>query len=140
MKICIPVTSNEGLESPIAQNPRNAPFFLIKDLRYQGFSIQSRDEFLGEGTDLLERLKNQEIKAILSPSMNTMALKVWQDQGFEVFTIPATIAKDGISSYLIGMLRRMSSADTVGNSCSGTCNSCKVEGCSSTPEEHQEAL
>lgn len=129
MKICVPVMKDEGLNSPVADNPRSAPFFLIKDLRYQGFSLVPRDEFIGEGDDLMARLAQDEVKILLSPTLNALALRVWRENGFEVFTIPQTKAQEGISSYLIGLLRKMSGSDTVSAGCGGSCSSCAVEGC-----------
>jgi predicted Fe-Mo cluster-binding NifX family protein len=116
MKLCVPVSGNEGMESTVFGHFGSAPVFAVHD------TIEGRTTFIENATpdhehgtcNPLWTLGNQLVDAILVGGIGARAINKLNEGGIRVYrAVPGTLA-DALSAWTAGSLEEI----TVESACS----------------------
>lgn len=112
MNICIPVSEDNGLQSPVSLHFGSAPAFLIVDAE-SGASrtVDNRNAHHAHGMcQPLASLSNERIGAIVVGGIGAGALSKLQASGIEVYLSEPGTASDIVSAFKAGKLQKATPA------------------------------
>ena len=115
MKICIPITENEGLKSKINAHFGSAPCFLIYDTASENFGIiNNSDSHHSHGMcHPLKALENKDINAVVCGGMGARAVQKLNEGGIKAYKVSAGTVEDTVTQYKDGTLEEI----TIKNAC-----------------------
>jgi len=115
MKICIPIETNEGLESKVFAHFGSAPIFLLYDTDKESFEvINNNDKRHVHGMcHPLKALENQNINAVVCAGMGARAVQKLNQGGIRAYRAIAGTVEDIIKRYTKSELEEI----TIENSC-----------------------
>ena len=121
MNMCIPVTKNSGLESPVSRHFGSAPAFLIVDTE-SGVcrAIENRDAHHAHGMcHPLAALSGEDIDAVVVGGIGVGALTKLQAAGLDVLLADLPTAGETVAALKAGNLRRATLATACAHPASG---------------------
>lgn len=109
MKICIPVTEDRGLESPVCAHFGSAPAFLIVDVeKGEHRTIPNRNQHHAHGMcSPLAALDGQAVDAVVVGGIGMGALQKLAAGNIRVLLAQHATAGETIAAYRAGALRPM---------------------------------
>jgi len=120
MRICIPVQTNEGLESVVDHHFGSAPYFLIYDSDKAAFEVISNsDEHHNHGMcHPLRVLEDQDLNAVVCVGMGARAVQRLKQAGLKTYRSKQDTAKETIREYREGVLEEITNENAcVDHSC-----------------------
>ena len=116
MKICFPVTSNDGLESQVFDHFGSAPMFLMVDAKTGEITEQlNQDKGHGHGQcQPLKALAGQTVDAIVVGGIGRGALNGLRQAGLKVFQAQPGSVACNLSQITEGTLPELSLKDVCG--------------------------
>ncbi|MBI5489622.1 MAG: NifB/NifX family molybdenum-iron cluster-binding protein [Deltaproteobacteria bacterium] len=117
MNICVPVTEDKGLESPISEHFGSAPLFVVCDT--EGGTVRAltnRNQVHAHGMcQPLLSLQGEQIDGIVVGGIGMGAMMKFQAAGIRVFlTGPGTVG-EAVSAWRAGTLREATPAMACGH-------------------------
>lgn len=116
MKICFPVTKNDGLESNVFEHFGSAPTFLVVDTDKNETTEQANQD-LGHAHGRCKPLKalaGKEVDAIVVGGIGKGALAGLKQAGLKVFLAQGGTVADNLASILMGELSELTPEMTCG--------------------------
>jgi predicted Fe-Mo cluster-binding NifX family protein len=113
MNLCIPVTEDAGLQSPVCGHFGSAPMFLIVDTETHDCRvIPNLNEHHAHGMcQPLRALAGQDIGGMVVGGIGMGAMSKLQSSGIRVFLAgPAATVQDALAAFLAGTLAEASPA------------------------------
>ena len=106
MKICIPVNSNNGLDSEVCEHFGSAPCFLIVDSDTLAIdSINNNNSHHAHGMcQPLALISGKNIQAIVVGGIGAGALNKLQASGMDVFKAQHRTVRETVAAYKAGSL------------------------------------
>ena len=117
MKLCVPVSSNAGLESPVCEHFGSAPFFMIVDTDTLGVkAIQNLNQHHVHGMcHPLAILGKEKIDGIVVGGIGMGALNKLQAAQIRVFKTNCPSIKETVDAYKRNTLVEMTPALACGH-------------------------
>ena len=115
MKICIPITSNEGLKAKVNAHFGSAPYFLIYDNEKGAFEVinNSDSQHMHGMCHPLKALDNKGIDAVVCGGMGARAVQKLNEDDIKAYRASAETVEEIIVRYKEGKLEEI----TVDNAC-----------------------
>jgi predicted DNA-binding protein (UPF0251 family)/predicted Fe-Mo cluster-binding NifX family protein len=115
MNLCIPVTEDLGLKSPVCAHFGSAPIFMIVDTESESCrAIQNSNQHHGHGMCTpLASLQGERIEGMAVGGIGMGALTKLQASGIQVFMSEHASVAETVAAFKAGTLRPM----TPGNAC-----------------------
>lgn len=115
MKICIPLKSNQGLNSPVNAHFGSAPYFLIYDTTDETFEVINNQyqRHIHGMCHPLKSLENQNINAVVCKGMGARAVQRLNNSGIKTYRVSAETVETIIKKYKKGALEEI----TIENAC-----------------------
>jgi predicted Fe-Mo cluster-binding NifX family protein len=115
MKICIPITENEGLKAKVNAHFGSAPYFLIYDTQKDTFEIinNSDSHHMHGMCHPLKALDNKGIDAVVCGGMGARAVSKLNDGNIRAYRADGETVEEIIKRYKEGSLEEI----TVENAC-----------------------
>lgn len=112
MHVCIPVTEDRGLDSPICPHFGSAPAFLIVDTdTWSCHLVANRTEQREHGQCMpLVSLMGERVDSVIASAMGASALKKLESAGIRVYVSEHPTATDALAALVIGRLSPMQPA------------------------------
>lgn len=112
MNLCIPVTRNLGLKSPVSAHFGSAPLFLVVDTATGSCrEIPNRNEHHAHGMcQPLESLAGERFDGIVVGGIGQGALGKLRATGVRVFRANAGTAEDAVAAFTSGALQEVTPA------------------------------
>tara|TARA_B100000609_G_C17028470_1_gene337483 strand:+ start:309 stop:710 length:402 start_codon:yes stop_codon:yes gene_type:complete len=131
MKICIPVKSDAGLDSPVNADFDSTSLYLVCDGSDMSYEVIDDRNSAGDG-NILKGLINDGLEAIITYTMKPAAFVVLKRRtGLQIYRASQASAGENIRALLDGKLPELAEEDLIELSgCGGSCGSCNVD-CSS---------
>lgn len=106
MNICIPITNDEGLESPVCAHFGSAPAFLIVDTESGACrAVQNRNQHHGHGMCApLSSLQGERIDAMVVGGIGAGAMGKLAAAGIPVHLAAHATARETVDALLAGSL------------------------------------
>jgi predicted Fe-Mo cluster-binding NifX family protein len=113
MRLCVPITRDEGLESPVSAHFGSAPAFAIVDCETGDVAVlQNRNQHHAHGAcQPLAALVGQDVDAVVVSAIGQGALARLQAAGVEVLQAEFATVREALDGYRSGALRAVSQAD-----------------------------
>lgn len=132
MKICMPIIGkNAALVNILADDFYKANFYCVHDVAKGDSEIFSKPELMSRfGLDLRKGGEDDIVKAIISPNVRPMALKILKDNDIKVFRPNSKLVDENIQLYKESVLEEhdiYSVEDP--SSCGLSCSSCSSKTC-----------
>jgi predicted Fe-Mo cluster-binding NifX family protein len=110
MKVCVPITRDEGLESPVSAHFGSAPAFAIVDCDTGDVAVlQNRNQHHAHGAcQPLAALAGQGVGAVVVGGIGQGALARLQAAGVEVLQAELATVREALEGYRSGALNAMS--------------------------------
>jgi predicted Fe-Mo cluster-binding NifX family protein len=117
MNICVPVTEDKGLQSPISLHFGSAPLFVVFDTDSGTVRpLPNRNQHHAHGMcQPLLSLEGQEIDGIVVGGIGMGALSRLQAAGIRVFLCGEGTVQDAVNAYRAGALREATPATACGH-------------------------
>jgi predicted Fe-Mo cluster-binding NifX family protein len=121
MNICIPITKDLGMKSPVSEHFGSAPLFLIVDTDGDTCrAIQNRNEHHAHGMCTpLQALQGEKLDAIVVGGIGQGALSKLMAAGLQVFAAGYSTVEETVAAYQAGTLRLMKPGMACANHGSG---------------------
>ncbi len=112
MNLCLPVTGNLGLKSPVSAHFGSAPLFLVVDTESgQCREIPNRNQHHAHGMcQPLESLAGERFDGIVVGGIGQGALAKLRAKGVRVFLANAGTVGDAVAAFTSGALEEVSPA------------------------------
>lgn len=113
MNICIPVTEDKGLASPVCAHFGSAPFFLLVDTDSSACrAIPNRNQHHGHGMCMpLATLQGESLDAMVVGGIGMGALNKLLAAGIRVYLAEHATAAETVAALQAGALRPMGTDD-----------------------------
>ena len=123
MKMCLPISKNEGLNSPVCEHFGSAPFFMVVDTdTLDHKAITNTNQHHAHGMcQPLKALGGREVDAVAVGGIGMGALMKLQAQGVRVFRVTEGTVGDNISFILKQKLPDFDARFTCGGHTGGGC-------------------
>jgi predicted Fe-Mo cluster-binding NifX family protein len=110
MRVCVPITRDEGLESPVSAHFGSAPAFAIVDCDTGDVAVlQNRNQHHAHGAcQPLAALAGQGVDAVVVGGIGQGALARLQAAGVEVVQAELATVREALEGYRSGTLKAMS--------------------------------
>lgn len=107
MNICIPVTADEGLQSPVCEHFGSAPYFMIVDTESGACrAVQNQNEHHGHGMCMpLASLQGESIHSMIVGGIGGGALNKLSAAGIQVYLSGQPSVEATLAAYMAGTLR-----------------------------------
>jgi predicted Fe-Mo cluster-binding NifX family protein len=117
MNICVPVTRDEGLQSPVSAHFGSAPLFMIVEVESQSFqAIPNRNRHHEHGMcNPLMALEGQEVDGLAVGGIGGGALSKLQAAGIRVYLSNLPTVEATVSAFRAGTLREVTPAEACGH-------------------------
>ena len=131
MKICIPLKSNEGLDSPVNADFDSTSLYLVCDGSDMSYEVIDDRDAADDG-NILKQLIDEGLEKIITFTMKPAAFVVLKRRtGLQIYRDSQTSAGENVRLLLDGQLSELTDEDLIELSgCGGSCGSCNVD-CSS---------
>jgi len=115
MKICIPITTNEGLKAKVNAHFGSAPYFLLYNTDKKAFEvINNSDRKHMPGTCYpLKVLENKNINIVVCTGMGARAVQKLNEGGIKAYRAKFETAEEIVKGHKEGVLEEI----TIKNAC-----------------------
>ncbi len=113
MKLCIPVTKDEGLSSPVCGHFGSAPLFLMIDSETLEMNVadnRNADHEHGKCQPLVA-LGNHEVHALLVGGIGAGALSKLAQRNIQVYRAVRATAREAVEDFKAGVLKKVDPAE-----------------------------
>jgi predicted Fe-Mo cluster-binding NifX family protein len=109
MKICIPVTEDQGIKSPVSEHFGSAPLFMVVDTDTEACrGIPNRNEHHAHGMCMpLASLQGEQLDGVVVGGIGMGALLKLQAGGLQVFLSEYGTVAETLQAFKAGKLRKM---------------------------------
>jgi predicted Fe-Mo cluster-binding NifX family protein len=129
MKVILPVTNNDTAKSSIASSFHNTEYVCIYDLIGRTYEYVAAKNF-SSSNDLSTEFKRNGIGTIISNQMAPMALKLFAENGFNVYKAQSEGIEENIGFLINNQLELMNFQLAKSMSdCSSSCGTCSSSTC-----------
>jgi predicted Fe-Mo cluster-binding NifX family protein len=117
MNICIPVTEDKGVESPVCAHFGSAPIFMIVDTESGNCrAIQNRNQDHAHGMcQPLMSLAHERVDGMLVGGIGMGALNKLQASNIRVFLAKLPTVKEAVAAFKAGTLQEVTPAEACGH-------------------------
>lgn len=115
MKLCFPVTKNEGLDTPVFGHFGSAPLFLLVDTEGEVLEVVNRDlHHAHGGCSPVKALGGQAVDAVVVGGIGGGALQGLSNAGIQVLAAGAATVRENVALARQGALTAWEPARTCG--------------------------
>lgn len=109
MNICIPITEDKGLQSPVSSHFGSAPIFMIVDIENGSCrTIPNLNSHHGHGMcQPLTSLASEKLDGMVVGGIGMRALDKLQARGIQAFLSEQPTVADTVAAFKAGTLRRV---------------------------------
>lgn len=131
MKICIPVKSDAGLDSPVNADFDTTSLYLVCDGSDMSYEVIDDRDAARDG-NILKQLIDEGLEAIVTYTMKPAAFVVLKRRtGLQIYRASQASAGENVRLLMAGELPELMEEDLIELSgCGGSCGSCNID-CSS---------
>lgn len=114
MKLCFPITSNNGVDSPIYGHFASSPFFLIYNTtNCLGSVVENHDKHNPyAGCNPFMALRGRKLDGIVVGGIGDEALRVMNMCGYRVYQAQSELVADNLALIKAGKLQELSVMDS----------------------------